>query len=1094
MISIPNYEIGKLAGRGGVAEVYLARHKLLDRTVAIKLISPTNADDLADKRFLKEAKVVAGLRHPNIVSIYDVGVYENKYYIIMEYLEGGDLKQNIKRSLSIPQILKIIRQIASALAHAHDKGFVHRDIKSQNIMFRGDGTAVLTDFGIVKDLTTDSGYTMDGTSIGTPHYMSPEQVQGTGEVDWRTDLYSLGVTFFEMITGSVPYNADSPIAVALKHIKDPVPELPEKFAEFQPIINRLIAKKADDRFQSAHELLTALGKLDGETAPTDTVVMHHGPAKKIKLANIFTGVLIGCILVGLAVLIQPHIASFIKGPPETPDPPALEISGTAEVETPASRRPLPAAAAPDTKKKSPSHGMEAAGLTDLIAKKDYSGVLNAISRIRREIPDTGNDMIRKADEFLDSGQYMNAGDIFNTVLSVDPQNNAAVTGLLYVAVEKQQSVLTAESPTAADYDLLMAILNKATESTDTPYFKMLKIDAVESIYEKARHLMEQQDFNQAAVWAESGLKNAPDHLRLQKLIYLIQANISLAENRLTIPEENSALAYFQKVLQLDPNDSSAKQGIKTIADRYKTLALNADSAKDGDKALELITKARSIDPADPALAHLEWLIRGDRHAAQGQFTVPENQNARYFYQKILDEDPENKDAARRIAELELAIPLYQLRQTPSLAEKIPAYRTLFAKLDAAAEPAALKKQLLQQIETDIQNQKNINQPMPQEFMTLIAERFPDEKKLFTTQYDIFIAMGENASKASQKTDYFLKALKLDPTLPAAKETIEKTARHLDDGGQTDSAVQLLQQAMEIVPSHPPFKTLYQEIIRSRDTRAELFTLLLKIKRLPSFAEKVPLYEKLFQKMTAAEKTFGVKKLANLKNDAATQVKADIAARKNARQMIPEDFMVLLGRSFPEIKKDAQAAQYDILVENGDRSDSWEEKTDDYLKALDLDTGRETAKEKIALLAANLEKNGNNSAAVAILEKALAVLPNELIFSELFDKINRTVDVYPISAGCGRENMISQAPVSIQDLGLCIEYRNLPEASVVNVTVTQPEVQTMEIPVILQGRSGSMSVNIPAPVEGFATGEYEIIVKQDTQILSENRIQIIPERR
>ncbi|MEZ4551640.1 MAG: hypothetical protein R2860_10165 [Desulfobacterales bacterium] len=120
---------------------------------------------------------------------------------------------------------------------------------------------------------------------------------------------------------------------------------------------------------------------------------------------------------------------------------------------------------------------------------------------------------------------------------------------------------------------------------------------------------------------------------------------------------------------------------------------------------------------------------------------------------------------------------------------------------------------------------------------------------------------------------------------------------------------------------------------------------MKIKRLPSFAEKVPLYEKLFQKMTAAEKTFGVKKLTNLKNDAATQVKADIAARKNARQMIPEDFMVLLGRSFPEIKKDAQAAQYDILVENGDRSDSWEEKTDDYLKALALDTGRETAKKK-----------------------------------------------------------------------------------------------------------------------------------------------------
>ncbi|MDA8402913.1 MAG: serine/threonine-protein kinase, partial [Desulfobacteraceae bacterium] len=262
MIDIPNYEIGKLAGRGGVAEVYLARHKLLDRKVAIKLISPVHAGDLADKRFLKEAKVVAGLRHTNIVSIYDVGVYENKYYIIMEYLEGGDLKQNIKRTLPVAQALKILRQIASALAHAHDKGFIHRDIKSQNIMFRGDGTAVLTDFGIVKDLASDTGYTMDGTSIGTPHYMSPEQAQGSDGIDWRTDLYSLGVTFYEMLTGSVPYNADSPIAVALKHIKDPVPQLSEQYARFQPTIYRKIKKNFNNLYQLSHDLISAIDRLD----------------------------------------------------------------------------------------------------------------------------------------------------------------------------------------------------------------------------------------------------------------------------------------------------------------------------------------------------------------------------------------------------------------------------------------------------------------------------------------------------------------------------------------------------------------------------------------------------------------------------------------------------------------------------------------------------------------------------------------------------------------------------------------------------------------------------------------------------------------
>src|SRR6056297_4334627 len=199
MIEIPNYEIGQMTGRGGVAEVYKARHKLLDRTVAIKIISPAKAGELADKRFLKEARVVAGLRHPNIVSIYDVGVLEDKYYIIMEFLEGGDLKQKLEAGLSVDESIAILKQMASALAHAHDKGFIHRDIKSQNIMFRADGTAVLTDFGIVKDLTAETGYTLDGTSIGTPHYMSPEQAQGSSKIDWRTDLYSLGVTFYEML-------------------------------------------------------------------------------------------------------------------------------------------------------------------------------------------------------------------------------------------------------------------------------------------------------------------------------------------------------------------------------------------------------------------------------------------------------------------------------------------------------------------------------------------------------------------------------------------------------------------------------------------------------------------------------------------------------------------------------------------------------------------------------------------------------------------------------------------------------------------------------------------------------------------------------
>ncbi len=632
MIEIPNYEIGKLAGRGGVAEVYLARHTLLDRTVAIKIISPAQADDLSDKRFLKEAKVVAGLRHPNIVSIYDVGVYDNKYYIIMEFLEGGDLKQNVQRTLSIPQTLKIIRQITSALGHAHDKGFVHRDIKSQNIMFRGDGTAVLTDFGIVKDLTADSGYTLDGTSIGTPHYMSPEQAQGAGEIDWRTDLYSLGVTFYEMLTGSVPYNADSAIAVALKHIKDPVPQLPEQFASFQPLIEKLMAKKPEDRFQSAQDLLHAIGELDGEGVPTETVVLRHNkPSSKVKLANIFLGVLIGCTIGGIMLLSQPYFAQFMDRQ-KSVDNPKTSQSQQATPTAQESKKPFL-----DAFKDNWTTSVDTEQLTDFIMKKNYPKALDYISKIRNEMPDTGNEMMQKASQFLESKQYMNAGDLYNTVLSVEPQNTPALMGLLYVAIEKQQGLATNQRPSIAEYDALLTLLDKAIKNTDSQYFKQLQIESVESVYESATHQLEQQQFKQADIWARTGLKNAPDHLRLKKLGYLIQAQISFNENRLTTPGDNNALAYYRQVLQLDPDDPAARKGIADIIDRYETLSSAALKAEKYDQAVQLIEKARTVAPANQELVLTEWLIMGDRYASMGQFDTPENKNARYYYQKALNQ-------------------------------------------------------------------------------------------------------------------------------------------------------------------------------------------------------------------------------------------------------------------------------------------------------------------------------------------------------------------------------------------------------------------------------------------------------------------------
>lgn len=1104
MIEIPNYEIGKLAGRGGVAEVYLARHTLLDRTVAIKIISPAQADDLSDKRFLKEAKVVAGLRHPNIVSIYDVGVYDNKYYIIMEFLEGGDLKQNVQRTLSIPQTLKIIRQITSALGHAHDKGFVHRDIKSQNIMFRGDGTAVLTDFGIVKDLTADSGYTLDGTSIGTPHYMSPEQAQGAGEIDWRTDLYSLGVTFYEMLTGSVPYNADSAIAVALKHIKDPVPQLPEQFASFQPVIDKLMAKKPDDRFQSARDLLVTIGELDGEGTPTETVVMPHlaGTRRKVNPVNIVIGVVVGCFISGVSLISAPYITGFFEDK-NTTDKPAVIIDQTTDAETEKSKKPFL-----DVIKQNWTTSVDTEQLTDFIMKKNYPEALDYISKIRKEMPETGNEMMQKADQFLVSKQYMNAGDIYNTVLSVEPQNKPALMGLLYVAIEKQQGLMTNQNPSIAEYDALLTLLDKAIKNTDSQYFKQLQIESVESVYESATRQLKQQQIKQADTWARTGLKNAPDHLRLKKLGYLIQAQISFNENRLTTPDDDNALAYYRQVLKLDPDDPDAEKGIVRIIDKYKVMASTALKEKKYDQALKLIGKARAVDPDNKPdneqdnqeLEITEWLITGDMYASKGQFNLPENKNARHYYQKVLKQMPENKQAILRIAEIEVLIPLYQVSQAGALSEKIPEYKRLLSELDTATashgpeNTADLKRRIISQIKDDIQLQKEQKQPIPAEFMVLVSSHFPDEHEIFNTQFDILIAKGDESSSKQKKADYYLKALAIDPANSISLKKIEKVVTELDAHEKTNEANTVLRQAMKIAPKHTAFSDMFQAIKQIQDTKAEIFTLLLKIKHIQTLSEKVEPYNVLFSKLKSATNRFGAKKTTNLKNDVSEQIKSDIATQTNSRQTIPPEFMSLIKNNFPDLNDYTINAQYDILITNGDKTASTQEKADYYLKALKIDRNRQEAKNSIELLAKNLDKNGSNNEAVDVLQKAMDISPNDLIFSQLFDNIRRIVEVHATSAGCSKDNVITQAPVSIENLNLCIDYKNLTTDSIVNVVVNQKNGQAMEVPVVLDGRSGNKLIDIVAPIEGFSLGDYSISIRQNEKVLSETLIQFIAKRR
>lgn len=255
---IPGYRIEKKLGEGGMAAVFLGIQEELHRQVAIKILEPAMLKHkVFELRFLHEAETAANMNHSNIISIYDINRVGDYCYMVMEYL-----KESLKEHLSgypgfklKPELARdILKPIAEALGYAHSRGIIHRDIKPDNIMFREDGTPVLTDFGIARALDSNIRMTRSGITVGTPYYMSPEQCKAE-HLDGRSDIYSLGVVLFEILTGRKPYEADNPIGVALKHIREPVPQLPIQLKPYQPLIDKMMAKRKENRVASCEELL-----------------------------------------------------------------------------------------------------------------------------------------------------------------------------------------------------------------------------------------------------------------------------------------------------------------------------------------------------------------------------------------------------------------------------------------------------------------------------------------------------------------------------------------------------------------------------------------------------------------------------------------------------------------------------------------------------------------------------------------------------------------------------------------------------------------------------------------------------------------------
>ncbi len=272
--TLGKYRILEPLGRGGMAQVYKAYHPSLDRYVAIKVLR----SDLVEEseflsRFRREARSVAGLRHPNIVQVYDFDVQSELYFMVMELLEGDTLKAYLNafrtrgERMPLGELTRILNDVLAGLTYAHSEGVIHRDLKPANILLTRRGQAVLTDFGIAQILG-GTQYTVSGALMGTLNYMAPEQGRD-GKCDVRSDIYSLGIAYYEMLTGSVPFDADTPLAILMKHLNDPLPlprtlepSIPEAF---ERVALKALAKNPDERYQSAAEMSAAINAAAHET-------------------------------------------------------------------------------------------------------------------------------------------------------------------------------------------------------------------------------------------------------------------------------------------------------------------------------------------------------------------------------------------------------------------------------------------------------------------------------------------------------------------------------------------------------------------------------------------------------------------------------------------------------------------------------------------------------------------------------------------------------------------------------------------------------------------------------------------------------------
>ncbi|MEM7257795.1 MAG: protein kinase [Pseudomonadota bacterium] len=606
--SHPDYTIIKTIGQGASGSVYLAVQNRLNRKVAVKVVNDSFTDS-GGQRFLREAHILAQLDHPYIVSVYELAELTDRpgYLLAMAYVDGGTLRERA-RKFTLGEAIVTVRHIAQALGYAHQHGFIHRDVKPDNILFQGQ-QAMLADFGIARLTDSQTHMTQHGSVLGTPTYMSPEQVNGAA-IDTRSDLYSLGIVLYELLAGTPPFAADSAIATGIQHVTHEVPSLPPAFSCYQPFIERALAKDRDHRPPDTESFIS---ELDNATAQSpwaldedlqwlrshrESTTRYSVRTKKKSVAT--AGRFIAVVAAGLGVtwlLYTGSQTSEDNAEPVTTTPPAAQesVTNTSSAEQPSTD-------IVDTTTNNQ--------LIDNAKTNQPTAATDTTIEITTPAaqPDNSGQPLAEAEAQRMSGNWFTdepgAVTLFKGILAVDPQHRAALEAMQQMTTQTRQAILQHinDKQWGQAADLLSQLQSNWPDYPDLATLTNDYEQAVQAERALQQRLAQQREARQAQMQ------------RTQSM--LDNAAAAEAAGQFWQPANNNALFYYRAALGQDTNNTTALNAIARLKKNLVQQVTVQIDAENLPQATALLAAFEASFPDDTLLPDLTGALDTQRATLQ----------------------------------------------------------------------------------------------------------------------------------------------------------------------------------------------------------------------------------------------------------------------------------------------------------------------------------------------------------------------------------------------------------------------------------------------------------------------------------------------